>query len=311
MRVDEVDVVTGDTDQFYWGAGTCASRGAVVAGNAVHQAATAVRTKILKTASEHFECAEADLVIEDGKVSIVGVPGRAIALGDLAGRANPMRGAVRAGAQAMIVEIDPETMMLKILKFAMVHDCGTVINPLIVEGQVQGGIAQGIGNPFFEKLVYDGEGQLLNASLADYLLPTSLDVPHIELEHTVTPSPLNPQGIKGMGEAGAIPVGPLYAQAIEDALGLPDTGVEILEIPLGPGRLWESQRKIEISITQIAEAEGLDLGRASRIARLAQLAPDIVEACATGVAAHLTLENVGRRANPLRWDEQRERPRFR
>ena len=222
-----------------------------------------------------------------------------------------MRGAVRAGAQAMIVEIDPETMMLKILKFAMVHDCGTVINPLIVEGQVQGGIAQGIGNPFFEKLVYDGEGQLLNASLADYLLPTSLDVPHIELEHTVTPSPLNPLGIKGVGEAGAIPVGPLYAQAIEDALGLPDTGVEILEIPLGPGRLWESQRKIEISITQIAEAEGLDLGRASRIARLAQLAPDIVEACATGVAAHLTLENVGRRANPLRWDEQRERLRFR
>ena len=242
MRVDEVDVVTGDTDQFYWGAGTFASRGAVVAGNAVHQAATAVRTKILKTASEHFECAEADLVIEDGKVSIVGVPGRAIALGDLAGRANPMRGAVRAGAQAMIVEIDPETMMLKILKFAMVHDCGTVINPLIVEGQVQGGIAQGIGNPFFEKLVYDGEGQLLNASLADYLLPTSLDVPHIELEHTVTPSPLNPQGIKGMGEAGAIPVGPLYAQAIEDAMRLPEKGVELLKVPLGPGRLWELLR---------------------------------------------------------------------
>ena len=139
----------------------------------------------------------------------------------------------------MILEVDPETFQLKILKFAMVHDCGTVINPLIVEGQVQGGIAQGIGNAFFEKLVYDGEGQLLNASLADYLLPTSLDVPHIELEHTVTPSPLNPLGIKGVGEAGAIPVGPLYAQAIEDALELPRKGVEILEIPLGPARLWE------------------------------------------------------------------------
>ena len=230
VRVDEVDVVTGDTDQFYWGAGTFASRGAVVAGNAVHQAATEVRTKILKTAAEHFECAESDLVIEDGKVSILGVPGRAISLGQLAGHANPMRGAVRAGAepgleatsyfgpeggataadaQAMIVEIDPETFQLKILKFAMVHDCGTIINPLIVEGQVQGGIAQGIGNALFEKLVYDSEGQLQNASLADYLLPTSLDVPHIELEHMVTPSPLNPQGIKGVGEAGAIPVGGL------------------------------------------------------------------------------------------------------
>jgi carbon-monoxide dehydrogenase large subunit len=264
VRVDEVDVVTGDTDQFYWGAGTFASRGAVVAGNAVHQAATAVRGKILKTAADHFECAESDLVIAGGKVSIAGVPGRAIALGELAGRANPMRGAVRAGAepgleatsyfgpesgatasgaQAMIVEVDPETFQLKILKFAMVHDCGTVINPLIVEGQVHGGVAQGIGNAFFEKLVYDSEGQLQNASLADYLLPTSLDVPHIELAHTVTLSPLNPLGIKGVGEAGAIPVGPLFAQALEDALGLAGSGVELLEIPLGPGRLWEVKSK--------------------------------------------------------------------
>ena len=260
VRVSDVDVVTGDTDQFHWGAGTFASRGAVVAGNAVHQAATEVRRKILHTASELFECATADLVIADGKVSIVGIPGKSITLGALAGHANPMRGAVRAGtepgleatsyfgpeggataagAQAMIVEVDSETMMLKILKFAMVHDCGTVINPLIVEGQVQGGIAQGIGNAFYEKLVYDGEGQLLNASLADYLLPTALEVPHIELTHTVTPSPLNPLGIKGVGEAGAIPVGALFAQAIEDALNLPSKGVELLEIPLSPCRLWE------------------------------------------------------------------------
>lgn len=260
VPVDRVDVVTGDTDQFYWGAGTFASRGAVVAGNAVHQAATAVRAKILKVASEAFECAERDLVIEDGRVSIAGVPGRSIPLGQLAIRANPMRGAVRAGAepgleatsyfgpeggataagaQAMIVEVDPETFEVRILKFAMVHDCGTVINPLIVAGQVQGGIAQGIGNAFYEKLAYDGEGQLLNASLADYLLPTALEVPEVELDHTVTPSPLNPLGIKGVGEAGAIPVGPLFAQAIEDALELPAKGVELLEIPLSPARLWE------------------------------------------------------------------------
>ena len=121
----------------------------------------------------------------------------------------------------------------------MVHDCGTLINPLIVEGQVHGGVAQGIGNAFYEQLVFDDDGQLLNATLADYLLPTALDVPRMELAHTVTPSPLNPLGIKGVGEAGAIPVGPLFAQALEDALGLPAKGVELLEIPLSPSRLWE------------------------------------------------------------------------
>jgi aerobic carbon-monoxide dehydrogenase large subunit len=260
VGVADVEVITGDTDQFYWGAGTFASRGAVVAGNAVSQAAVAVRRKILRTAAQHFECAEADLVIADGRVSIAGVPGRSIALGELAVMANPMRGAVAAGTEpgleatsyfgpesgatssgvhAMIVAIDPETMIPEILKYVVVHDCGTLINPLIVEGQVHGGVAQGIGNAFYEQLVFDGEGQLLNATLADYLLPTALDVPRMELAHTVTPSPLNPLGIKGVGEAGAIPVGPLFAQALEDALGLPEKGVELLEIPLSPNRLWE------------------------------------------------------------------------
>jgi CO/xanthine dehydrogenase Mo-binding subunit len=142
----------------------------------------------------------------------------------------------------MIVAVDPETMIPEILKYVVVHDCGTIVNPLIVEGQVHGGIAQGIGNAFYEQLVFDGEGQLLNATLADYLLPTALDVPRMELAHTVTPSPLNPLGIKGVGEAGAIPVGPLFAQALEDALGLPAQGVELLEIPLSPCRLWELAR---------------------------------------------------------------------
>jgi CO/xanthine dehydrogenase Mo-binding subunit len=114
-----------------------------------------------------------------------------------------------------------------------------VINPMILAGQIHGGVAQGIGNAFYEKLAFDADGQLLNASLADYLLPTSLDVPGMELGHTVTRSPLNPLGIKGAGEAGAIPVGPLFAQAIEDALDLGARGIEILEIPLSPGRLWQ------------------------------------------------------------------------
>jgi aerobic carbon-monoxide dehydrogenase large subunit len=265
VEVTDVDVVTGDTDQFYWGAGTFASRGAVVAGNAVNEASKVVRKKALKLASDLFECSEEDLVIEDGKVSIVGIPEKFVKLGDLARQANPMRGAVKPGTEpgleatqyfgppsgatangvhAIIVEIDPKTFDLKILKYVVVHDCGTVINPMILAGQIHGGVAQGIGNAFYEKLVFDDQGQLLNASLADYLLPTALEVPRMQLAHTVTTSPLNPLGIKGAGEAGAIPVGPLFAQAIEDALDLNARGFELLEIPLSPSRLFELTRKV-------------------------------------------------------------------
>jgi aerobic carbon-monoxide dehydrogenase large subunit len=226
----------------------------------VNEASLAVRKKALKFASDAFECAEEDLVLADGKVSIAGIPEKFIRLGELAQRANPMRGAVKPGTEpglestqyfgppsgatangvhAMIVEIDPETFDLQIRKYVVVHDCGTVINPMILEGQIHGGVAQGIGNAFFEKLSFDEHGQLLNASLADYLLPTSLDVPRMVLDHTVTPSPLNPLGIKGAGEAGAIPVGPLFAQAIEDALQLKERGIELLEIPLSPSRVFE------------------------------------------------------------------------
>jgi aerobic carbon-monoxide dehydrogenase large subunit len=264
VDVTDVDIVTGDTDQFYWGAGTFASRGAVVAGTAVSEASRVVRKKALRLASDAFECSEEDLVLADGKVSIVGIPQKFIRLGDLAERANPMRGAVAPGTEpglestqyfgppmgatsngvhAAIIEVDPQTFDLKILKYVVVHDCGTVINPMILAGQIHGGVAQGIGNAFYEKLSFDDQGQLLNASLADYLLPTALEVPRMELDHTVTPSPLNPLGIKGAGEAGAIPVGPLFAQAIEDALDLKRKGVELLEIPLSPSRLFELTRK--------------------------------------------------------------------
>jgi aerobic carbon-monoxide dehydrogenase large subunit len=258
VSVRDVEVVPGDTDQFYWGAGTYASRGAVVAGNAVHAAAVEVRQRILKLAAELFEAAEDDLELIDGRVQVRGVPERAIRLGDLAVRANPTRGAVRPGttpgleatsyfgpasgatangAHAMIVEVDPETMGVEVLKYVVVHDCGTVINPLILEGQVQGGVAQGIGNAFYEQLIFDDNGQLLTGTFMDYLLPTSLEVPPVTSGHVETKSPLNPLGIKGAGEAGAIPVGPLFAQAVEDAL--PELNLEILEIPLSPLRLWE------------------------------------------------------------------------
>ncbi|NIM93479.1 MAG: molybdopterin-dependent oxidoreductase [Anaerolineales bacterium] len=254
----DVDVVTGDTDQFHWGTGTFASRGAVVAGNAINEAAKDVRRKVLKLAGEILEVAEEDLELKEGRVSVKGVPERGIALGELAQKANPLRGAVRPGTEpglestnyfgpetgatasgvhAMILEVDPETLQVRIEKFVVVHDCGTVINPMILEGQVHGGVAQGIGNAFYEQLVYDEYGQLLNGSFMDYLLPTSQEVPNVDVGHEETPSPLNPLGIKGAGEAGAIPVGPMFAQAIEDALEV--EGLELLEIPLSPSRLWE------------------------------------------------------------------------
>lgn len=258
VDVTDVEIVTGDTDQFYWGAGTFASRGAVVAGNAINEAAKDVRHKILKLAGELLEAAEEDLEIVNGEVRVKGVPHRAFKLGDLAKEANPLRGAVKPGTEpgleatnyfgpqrgatasgvhAMIIEVDPETMMVEVQKYVVVHDCGRVINPLILDGQVQGGVAQGIGNAWFEELVYDENGQLVNGTFMDFLLPTALDVPRVIVGHEVTPSPLNPLGVKGAGEAGAIPVGPLYAQALEDALW--ERPFEILEIPLNPNKLWE------------------------------------------------------------------------
>jgi len=258
VDIKDIDIVTGDTDQFHWGVGTFASRGATVAGNAIHSAAVKVRKKILKMASDEFEADEEDLEIVNGEVRVKGVPQKAIPLGELAQQANPLRGAVKpgtdpgleatdyfgpemaataAGAHAMILEVDPETLLVEIKRYVVVHDCGKVINPLILDGQIHGGVAQGIGNAFYEELVFDEMGQIVNASLADYLLPTALDVPRITVGHHETPSPLNPLGIKGAGEAGAIPAAPLFVQAVEDALE--DTGIEIKEIPLSPNKLWE------------------------------------------------------------------------
>ena len=257
VDVADVHVITGDTREFAWGTGTFASRGAVVAGSACHAAATRVREKILQLASHELEASEADLVLAGGKVHARGDPSGGITLGALALKANPLRGAVRPGTEpgleatayfgpdrgstasgvhAMLVEVDPETAQVEIKRYVVVHDCGRVINPMIVDGQIHGGVAHGIGNAFYEQLVYDEEGQLLNASFMDYLLPTATDVPHVETAHRETRSPLNPVGAKGVGEAGAIPTGALFAQAVEDALS--DTGLEICEIPLSPNKLF-------------------------------------------------------------------------
>jgi carbon-monoxide dehydrogenase large subunit len=258
VPVNNIYVSTGDSGQFNWGIGTFASRGAVVAGSAVHAAAQRVREKALHHAAQYLEASEADIELADGFAQVKGVPESRVRLADLAVRANPLRGAVEpgtepgleatayfgpkmgataCGAHAMIMEVDPDTFKVNILKYIVVHDCGRVINPMIVEGQIHGGVAQGIGNAFYEQLVYDENGQLLNASFMDYLLPTATDVPYLEVDHQETPSPLNPMGVKGVGEAGAIPVGPLFAQALEDAFQ--DVDLEIREIPLSPRRLWE------------------------------------------------------------------------
>jgi aerobic carbon-monoxide dehydrogenase large subunit len=258
VQVSDVHVVTGDTAAFNWGTGTFASRGAVVAGNACHAAAIAVREKALALAADLLGTTPDRLELACGQVRVIGDATRAITLGDLAKRANPLRGAVKPGSEpgleatryfgpdrgstasgvhAMLIEVDADTAVVAIKRYVVVHDCGKVINPMIVDGQMQGGIAHGIGNAFYEKLQYDDNGQLLSASFMDYLLPTAAEVPDAELSHIETPSPLNPLGVKGVGEAGCIPTGAAFAQAVEDALS--DIGVEILEIPLSPNRLFE------------------------------------------------------------------------
>ncbi len=258
VDVRDVRVVTGDTAEFHWGTGTFASRGAVVAGSAIYEAAKKVREKALKLASEILEVAEEDLELVDGHVRVKGAPEHKISLAELAVRANPLRGAVKPGTEpgleatmyfgpergatasgvhACIVEVDPETCQVKILKYVVVHDCGKVINPLILEGQIHGGVAQGIGNAFYEQIVYNEEGQILTASFMDYLVPTAMEVPRIITDHVETPSPWNPLGTKGAGEAGAIPTAAAFVQAVEDALS--DYGIEILEAPLSPNRLYE------------------------------------------------------------------------
>lgn len=257
-KVEDVIIETGDTDKFAWGTGTFASRGATVLGNAYHHTAKMVRAKILATASRIFNVPEDELELGDGMVRVADMPDKSIKLGELATKANPMRGTIKPGtepgleatgfyappygataygAAAAIMEIDPVSYNIKFHKFIFVDDCGTVINPMILDGQLHGGIQMGVGNSYFEKLVYDENAQLMNGSFMDYLIPRATDMPHhIEIGHLNTPSPLNPLGIKGVGESGTIPIPPLYCQAIEDAFNLP--GLTITDVPLSPSVVY-------------------------------------------------------------------------
>jgi carbon-monoxide dehydrogenase large subunit len=259
VDVRDVHVVTGDTAAFGWGTGTFASRAAVVAGSAVHLAAQAVRQKALQVAATLLEASPEDLELADGCVRVRGAPSRSVSLGEVARAANPLRGVIPAewegpgleatryfapprgtfshGVHAALVEVDPDTATLRFLRYVVVHDCGVVLNPLILDGQIHGGVAQGIGGAFFERLVYDDSGQLLSGSFMDFHIPTAMEIPEIEVYHQETPSPLNPLGAKGAGEGGVIPVPALLAQAIEDALD--DLDLEITQMPLHPDALFQ------------------------------------------------------------------------
>ncbi len=253
----DVSVHTGDTALFGWGTGTFASRAAVVAGNAVALAAQAVREKARVVAARLLEAPTAEIELSEGRVFVRGVPARSLSLGEVALAANPLRfampsewegpgleavryftpaqGTFSNGVHACVVEVDPDTGMLTVLRYLVVHDCGRVINPMILDGQIHGGVAQGLGGVFWEKLAYDAQAQPLSTTFMDYLVPTAAEVPPFEVEHVETPSPLNPLGVKGAGEAGVIPVAAAVAQAIEDALA--PFGVRIAEMPLSPNRL--------------------------------------------------------------------------
>ncbi len=258
VNVKDVNVITGDTGHFHWGAGTFASRGATVAGTAVYNASLKVREKILKFGSKVLETPEEELELVDGFVRVKGNPEKSFPIGQLAGMANPTRGVIEPGVEpgleavgyygppygatgngsmAMIVEVDPATFTVKILNTVLVHDCGTVINPLLLEGQVMGGLSMGVGNSFYEQILYDENGQVMNASFMDYLMPQATDMPEkVILGHNSSPSPLNPLGIKGVGEAGAIPTPSCFVQAVENAFE--EEKIEIMETPLSPSKLF-------------------------------------------------------------------------
>jgi len=243
VPIGSVRIRQGDTGLMPSGAGTIASRTAVVVGNAVAAAGAELRDQVLDRASGLLEVDPHDLTIEDGRVAVLGAPARSIPLADcadpLAGPPltatagfDPGRTTFAYGTHLAVAEVHPVTGHVTILKYVVVHDCGRLINPLIVEGQVVGGIAQGIGAALSEELVYDESGQLITASFVDYQIPRATDMPSPEVYHVETPSELNPLGVRGIGEAGTIGPPAALAGAIEDAIGR--RGVVIDRCPMTP-----------------------------------------------------------------------------
>ena len=255
---EDVTVVGGDTDAIRYGVGTFASRSTVNAGTAIHEATRRLKAKVFELAGHLLEANPDDLTTREGRVFVAERPGHGVSLAELAGAAVPgwasklpdgMEPNLEAtyyyvpltvtwahAAHVAVVEVDAGTGEVKLLDYAVAHDSGPAINPLFVEGQVRGGVAQGIGGALYEEFVYDEMGQLLTGTFLDYLVPTCGEVPAIKQVHLETPSPLNPLGLKGIGEGGAIAPPVAVANAVVDALR-PLGPVEISETPVTPERV--------------------------------------------------------------------------
>jgi carbon-monoxide dehydrogenase large subunit len=254
---EDIIVVTGDTAGIAFGMGTFAARTAVNAGSSAHLAAKEVAKKLKQIAAEMLQVSPADIELNNGFAHIRDEPEKRRHFRELAFKAAGMPGVSMAGGlppglehtayftpdqstysngtHVAEVEVDIETGGVEILRYVVMHDCGKVINPMVVQGQVEGGVAHGVGNALYEKMLYDSNAQPLNVNFGEYLLPGSTDVPHVELHHMETPSPLNPIGVKGAGEGGTIPAIAAIIAAIENALT--PFGVKISEAPITPGRL--------------------------------------------------------------------------
>jgi len=255
VPLEWVTIVGGDTAAVPFGIGTFASRSAVTAGSSIHDAARAVRAKVVAAAATLLEAAEGDIEIDDGQVSVRGAPASAVPLARVVqasiptfakpGVATPDFDATAyhhvptvtfaSAVHVAQVEVDPDSGATRLLRYVVAHDCGTVINPMIVEGQVHGGVAQGVGGALFEEIAYDEEGQLLSGTLMDYVVPRADDLPWIDCVHLEYPSPRNPLGAKGLGEGGAISPPAAIANAIDDALAPLD--VRVTGTPALPARV--------------------------------------------------------------------------
>ncbi|MEP9375378.1 xanthine dehydrogenase family protein molybdopterin-binding subunit [Aquabacter sp. CN5-332] len=258
VKPQDVTVIAGDTAASPLGLGAFASRQAVTAGNAAHLAAHEVREKILHVASAWLEAEPDDLDLADGRVHVKGVPGHGRSFGEIAsalaglpglalpkGTAPGLAAAVDFRPPAMTycngthvaeVEVDPETCVVKVTRYVVVHDCGRLINPMMVDGQIIGGVVHGIGSALYEWMVYGEDGQPLTCTYADYLLSTADVAPRIELHHMESPTPLNPLGVKGAGESGTIAALAVIASAVEDALRPFD--ITVRDLPMTQARLY-------------------------------------------------------------------------
>ena len=256
IPIDDVTIIHGDTAVVKQGLGTFGSRSQVVGGTALKLAADKVQAKMKKFAAQMMDALEADLVFEGGAISVQGSPGGGIPFTEVAGFAyipiplppdtepglseeafwEPEGLTVPFGCYISQIEIDRDSGEIELQRLVGVDDCGNVINPLIVQGQIHGGLAQGIGQAMIEEAVYDSDGQLLTGSLMDYAIPRATDFPRFELSNTVTPSPINPLGVKGIGEAATIGSTPCIVNAAVDALS--EFGVNHIDMMLRPEKLW-------------------------------------------------------------------------